>query len=323
MSSSFSGRAFRICVLALACMSLCLSAVAQSTTDGAVGGTVMDQQKAVVPGATVTVHNNGTNQESTASTDEAGRFRVTHLQPGTYSVTVAAANFSQYKHENVIVEVGRITEMTPMLAVATKGEVIEVVGEAPVINTMQSDYQNNINDVALNELPVNARRWSSFALGTPGAVADGSFGLVAFRGISGLLNSNTVDGGDNNNAYFSEERGRTRATATMSQDAIREFQVNTSNFSSEFGRAAGGVVNAVTKSGSNQLHGSGRLFVTDSAMWTQNPFAQKIVQNGTAVLLKPADRRYQFGGNLGGPITKDKLLFLANWYPQQEDAAGP
>src|SRR5207248_2544563 len=196
------------------------------------------------------------------------------------------------------------------------------VGEAPVINTMQSDYPNSINDVALNELPVNARRWSSFGLGTPGAVADGSFGLVAFRGISGLLNSNTVDGGDNNNAYFSEERGRTRATATMSQDAIREFQVNTSNFSSEFGRAAGGVVNAVTKSGTNQLHGSGRLFVTDSAMWAFNPFSFQTIPGGAKVPLKPSDRRYQFGGNLGGPIKKDKLFFFVNWDQQKEDAPG-
>src|SRR4029079_16854255 len=115
----------------------------------------------------------------------------------------------------------------------------------------------------------------------------------------------TVDGGDNNTAYWSEERGRTRATATISQDSVREFQVNTSNFSAAYGRAAGGVMNAVTKSGTNRFHGGGRLYATDSAMWAYNPFSIF-----TGVPLKPADRRWVFGANIGGPIKKDKLFFF-------------
>src|SRR2546430_15417595 len=95
----------------------------------------------------------------------------------------------------------------------------------------------------------------SFALSSPGAVPDGGFGLVSFRGISGLLNNNTVDGADNNQAFFSEERGRTRISYSTSEASVQEFQINTSNYSAEYGRAAGGVVNAVTKSGSNQIHG--------------------------------------------------------------------
>jgi hypothetical protein len=121
---------------------------------------------------------------------------------------------------------------------------VDVSAEAPVINTTQQDFSTNINQTSINELPINGRRWSNFALLTPGAVPDGTFGLISFRGISGLLNNNTIDGGDNNQAFFAEERGRTRISYSISQAAIREFQVNTSSYSAEYGRSAGGVVNA-------------------------------------------------------------------------------
>jgi len=177
----------------------------------------------------------------------------------------------------------------------------------------------------MSELPIATRRWSAFAASTPGASGDGFFGLVAFRGISGLLNNNTVDGGDNNNAYFSEERGRTRATSVIGQDSIREYQVNASNFSAEYGRAAGAVVNAVTKSGTNNYHGSGFLFATDSAMWAKNFFSrQSSLVNGvlTSSIIQPPYRLWQFGGNFGGPIKKDKLFFFFNWDQQKANAPG-
>ena len=124
---------------------------------------------------------------------------------------------------------------------------VQITAEAPVINTSQQDFSSNINQTSINELPINGRRWSNFAILTPGAVPDGTFGLISFRGISGLLNNNTVDGGDNNQAFFAEERGRTRIRYVISQAAIKEFQVNTSSYSAEYGRSAGGVTNAVTK----------------------------------------------------------------------------
>src|SRR5207302_1088071 len=116
------------------------------------------------------------------------------------------------------------------LAVGGAQETVQVTSEAPVINTQQQDFSTNINQTSINNLPTNGRRWSNFAILTPGTVPDGTFGLISFRGISGLLNNNTVDGGDNNQAFFSEERGRTRIGYVVSQAAIREFQVNTSNF---------------------------------------------------------------------------------------------
>ena len=294
------------------------SLMAQSTTDGAIGGTVTDQTNAVVAGAKVTVRNLETNESFTGESDSNGAYRITHLRPGTYEVNITSGSFAPFKADRIIVEVGRVTSIEAKMNVGGKTETVSVSGEAPVINTVQPDVQNNINDQIINNTPIPIRRYSSFALGTPGASPDGSFGLIAFRGISGLLNNSTVDGGDNNTAYWSEERGRTRATATVSQDSVREFQINTSNFSAEYGKAAGGVMNAVTKSGTNNLHGGTRLYVTDSNMWASNPFAT--LPDGTHI--KPDDRRYVFGASLGGPIKKDKLFFFFNWDQQKENAPG-
>src|SRR5205085_9903237 len=112
---------------------------------------------------------------------------------------------------------------------------------------------------------------------TPDAVTDGTFGFISFRGISWLRNNNTVDGGDNTQAFFSEERGRTRIGYVVSQSAIREFQVNTSNYSAEYGRSAGGVVNTVTKSGTNEFHGEAFEFYRNNKFGARNPLARQFV----------------------------------------------
>ena len=221
---------------------------AQSTTDGAIGGTVTDQSGAVVPNASVTTTNLGTAGTSTGTTDASGRYQIIHLQPGFYSLEVSANGLAAFKATRITVEVGRTTTIDARLNVATASETVVATAEAPVITTDRADFSTNINQTTIENLPMNGRRWSFFALGTPGAVPDGGFGLVSFRGISGLLNNNTVDGADNNQAFFSEERGRTRISYSTSEASIQEFQVNTSNYSAEYGRAAGGVVNAVTKS---------------------------------------------------------------------------
>ena len=277
------------------------SAFAQSTTEGAIGGVVLDVQQANVPGATVSVRNVGTNSTSEAVTDPNGRFLVIRLQPGVYSVEVMLSGFAPYKRDNVIVEVGRSTNLDVTLGVAGQVETIQVVATTPVINTEQSDFSSNINQTSIANLPTNTRRWSTFALSTPGAAPDGSFGLVSFRGISGLLNSNSVDGADNTQAFFAEERGRTRLAYSVSMDAIQEFQVTTSNYSAEYGRAAGGVVNAVTKSGSNNFHGSAFYFIRDNKWGATNPFQTQTDQPERRQYRRcsssPKDRRQQFGGH--------------------------
>ncbi len=324
MRTSLRQRFFLMFAL-LACASISVAVFAQSTLEGGIGGIVTDQSKAVVPNAKVTAVNLGTNQESTTVSDDSGRFRLAGLRPGTYAVTVAATNFAPYKAQSVTVEVGLVTNLEVALAIAGKSEVVEVRSEAPTINTTAHDFTANINETAINDLPINGRRWSEYAKLTPGAVPDGNYGLMSFRGISGLLNNSTIDGGDNNQAFFSEERGRTRLNYAISQAAIREFQVNTSNFSAEYGRAAGAVVNAVTKSGTNELHGTAFYYNRDNNYGARNAFSYiNTLVNGQAQLipLKPKDKRHQFGGTFGGPLIKDKMFFFFSYDQQKRNFPG-
>ena len=313
------------CFVCLFVLALSTVAFAQSTTTGSIGGVVTNPNSEVVPGAAVTVRNVGTNKEDTATTDDTGRFKVSNLQPGNYAVTVNSSGFSPSTMENVVVEIGRETNLEVALSVGPVTGTVDVSAEAPVINTSQQDFSTNINQTSINELPVNGRRWSNFAILTPGATPDGNFGLISFRGISGLLNNSTVDGGDNNQAFFSEERGRTRSAYSISQAAIREFQVNTSNFAAEYGRSAGGVINAITKSGTNEFHGSVFLYDRNNKWGARNPntFINRLVNGvSTREALKPEDVRYQFGGTIGGPIVKDKLFFFFSYDEQKRNFPG-
>jgi carboxypeptidase family protein len=320
MMSSFvrSLRPLMAVLLVAICGTLLL---AQSTTDGAIGGTVYDTNGAVVPGAKITVHNNGTNAEQTTATDDSGFYRVTKLQPGSYTVTVNQQGFAPYKAEQVIVQVGSMTDMSPRLAVGSTTEVVNVTAEAPQINYTSPDFAPTLNQTAIENLPINGGRWSSFAILTPGVVSDSNgFGLLSFRGISVLLNNNTVDGADNNQAFFSEERGRTRAGYSTPQIAVQEFQVNTSNYSAEYGRSAGGVVNTVTKSGTNALHGEVDLFDRDNDWGAMNEFTKLSVQTSPGNFVqqpyKPKDWRKRVAGQIGGPAIKDKLFYSLtfDWY---------
>ena len=246
---------------------------AQSTTDGAIGGTVYDTNGAVVANATVTVHNNGTNAEQKVTADASGYYRVSKLPSGSYTVSVNEKGFAAYKAEQVIVQVGSVTEISPRLAVSGASETVEVTAEAPQINYTSADFAPTLNQTAISNLPINGGRWSSFAILTPGVVSDSSgFGLLSFRGMSTLLNNNTVDGANNNQAFFSEERGRTRIGYSTPQSAVEEFQVNTSNYSAEYGQSAGGVVNTVTKSGTNALHGELYYYRRDNDFGAANEF---------------------------------------------------
>lgn len=301
-----------------------LGAMAQSTTQGAITGTVKDPKGEVVANASVTIKNNGTNKESTATTDDNGVFKAVNLDPGTYTVTVNATGFAA-SNNTAVVEVGLSTPVDVSLSIQGAEATVEVRSEAPVINMEQQDFSSNINQTSINELPINGRRWSNFALLTPGAVPDGNFGLISFRGISGLLNNSTIDGGDNNQAFFAEERGRTRISYSISQAAIREFQVNTSSYSAEYGRSAGGVVNAVTKSGTNEFHGGAFYYQRNNKWGARNPLATiTVLENGvfTPVGFKPEDVRHQFGGYVGGPIVKDKAFFFFSYDQQKRDFPG-
>jgi len=298
---------------------------AQSTTTGAISGTVTNPNKEVVAGASISAKNNGTNKEVTATTDESGSFKASTLDPGIYTVTVSASGFAAFSNPGVVVEIGRATTLEIELSLQQVTSTVQVTADAPVINSTQQDFSTNINQTSINELPINGRRWSNFALLTPGAVPDGTFGLISFRGVSGLLNNNTIDGGDNNQAFFAEERGRTRISYSISQAAIKEFQVNTSSYSAEYGRSAGGVTNAVTKSGTNEFHGSGFYYQRNNKWGARNPrsfITQNIGGVFTPVAFKPIDVRHQFGGTIGGPIKRDKAFFFFSYDEQRRNFPG-
>ena len=298
---------------------------AQSTVTGGIRGTVTDPQKAIVPNATITATNVGTNQAETVTSDENGTFVINNLQPGTYNVVVNQSGFGDFNAPSVVVEVGQITTLEAALAVTGQTTTVEVTADAPVINTNDNSNSININQTSINELPINGRRASNFVILTPATVPDGNFGLISFRGISGLLNNSTVDGGDNNQAFFSEERGRSRINYVISQASVREFQVNTSNYSAEYGRSAGGVINTVTKSGTNEFHGELFYYNRNNRNGARNPLATRtVLVNGvsTIVGIKPIDVRQQFGGAVGGPIFKDRLFFFFSYDQQKRNFPG-
>jgi hypothetical protein len=321
MKSRFWSSIQRLITVALLVATCGALLYAQSTTDGAIGGTVYDSTGAVVPNAKISVHNHETNAEQSVTSDASGYYRITNLRSGNYTVTVSGGGLAAYKAESVVVSVGSVTDLSPHLGVAGTNETVDVTAEIPQINVTSQEIASTLNQTAIANLPINGGRWSNFSLLTPGVVSDSNaFGLLSFRGISTLLNNNTVDGADNNQAFFSEERGRTRAGYSTPKVAIEEFQVNTSNYSAEYGRSAGGVVNTVTKSGTNAIHGEGYFFDRDNTIGAANPFTQIAVQTSPGVFtpqnFKPTDWRKIAGFGVGGPIIKDKLfLFVAyDWY---------
>ena len=322
-------------VLVLSVLVICSFAVgvsveafAQSATTGAIGGTVTDQHGALVSGATVTVTDTATAAARTAVTNNLGLYRITALEPSTYVVSVTAAGFQAFKEVDVVVTVGGFVDVSPKLTVGNVTQTVEVTDEAPVMHTDSPEISTVLDQAAIDNLPINGRRWSSFALLTPGVVSNSDgFGLLSFRGISYLLNNNTVDGADDNQAYFSEARGRTRASYAISQGAVQEFQVNTSNYSAEYGRAAGGVINTVTKSGGNQIHGEVYFYDRDTNFGgAVNPYTLLTTQNAAGVYVttpyNPKDWRKQWGFGAGGPLIRGKLFWFYAYDQQKRNFPG-
>jgi hypothetical protein len=298
------------------------SVAAQSAGTGTINGTVMDQSGAVIPGAELTVKNVGTGESRKVSTNEAGRYTVPFLIPGIYEITAKQSGFADVIIQNILVEVGQSVIKDVQMPVKAAEETVTVTSEAALVETEKFDVSQNINTDQVENLPLNGRRWDNLALLTPGASEDGGFGGISFRGINSLYNNNMVDGSDNNQAFFSEARGRTRIAYGYSLNSIKEFQVQTAAYSAEYGRAAGGVVNAVTKSGSNEYHGDFFYFIRDKAFLARDPISNATtfldINTGSFVQLpKPDERRQQFGGSISGPVIPEKLFFFVN-YDQQK-----
>ncbi len=305
----------RFLLCSIAPVFLASSMRGQSNTQGAVGGTVMDPTGLAVSQAEIDLTSADTGYIYQARTDAQGNFRFPGLPPANYEAWVTSTGFARLHISRVSVEVGRFTPLSARLSIVHVEETIEVREPGVLIDLSSPALSTNIDEPAINDLPSNSRRWTYFALLTPAVAPDQEgYGLLSFRGISVLLNNNTLDGADNNQAFFSEERGRTRTAYFTSQAAVREFQVNTSNYSAEYGRAAGGVVNTVTRSGTNELHGQAFVFDRDNAWGARNPFTQlaQLQPDGTvtAVSVAPTDSRQQWGVAAGGPVRKGRIFWF-------------
>jgi Carboxypeptidase regulatory-like domain/TonB dependent receptor-like, beta-barrel len=311
-------RQLSLSVIVVGLLVTCIGATAQSVVTGAITGTLTDASKAAMQTVDVLARNLDTKWEGSATTDDEGRFRVMGLHPGLYTIEVNARGFESLEVANVVVEVGRVTMVNISLDPAHAG-VRPAASHIPGINTTSQDFSVNLTQTWFNDLPNNGRRWSNFAILAPATTTDGPFGGVSFRGISSLLNNNSINGGDNNQAFLSNERGGTRIGYGIGLASIREVHINVSNYSAEYGRAAGGVINAITKSGTNRFHGSPFFYDRDNKWGARNPRGfQTVSINGApnVVPLKPVDRRYQFGGALGGPLLENRLFFFGS-YDQQ------
>jgi hypothetical protein len=281
-----------------------------AATTGRLEGTVLDSSGAVMPNAEITIRNQGTGISTTSRSDNSGHFIALSLDPATYDVSVSKPGFEKLLLRDVGVKVGTTTSIRPQLAVGKLSESITVTASSPLVDTAQSSLGTVVDQRSIQSLPLNGRNFTDFALLTPGATTDGDFGMISFNGIAGNFNNYTVDGANNNNAFFEQQIGRTSIPYQFSEDVIREFQVTSTGFEAEFGQAGGGLVNTVTKSGTNALHGDGYYYVLDSGL-----NANDSINNHNGIP-KPHNRRQQFGITVGGPIRRDRLFYLANYEGQ-------
>lgn len=289
------------------------SAHAQSAT-GSIEGAIVDQTGAVMPGVTVTVVQTVTGLTRTGVSDENGLFRIPLLPPGVYDVATELSGFTPRKLSELMLNVGQTVTLRIQMAVLGVAETVNVSGGTPIIETSRSQVSSTITETSVQNLPVNGRNFIDFALLTPGVTRDVRSGDISFAGQRGTLNSLVVDGADNNNTFFGQTVGRTgsgRAPYQFSQDAVKEFQVNSSSFSAEYGRAGGAVINVVTKSGTNDLRGSIFEFYRDKALNANN--AINVLNNRP----KSPYHYNQFGGTLGGPIRPNRDFFFVNYDGQR------
>ena len=293
---------------------------AQTTGAGSINGTVMDPNGAVVPGATVTIRDVDTNVSHSSTTDSAGIYAAPFLLPGHYEIDAMAATFGKVQEKGITLLVGETLTINLTLKVSGATTTVEVSSMNEILDTEKTEVSQVMDNELVANMPVNARNWSDFVLLTPNVTQDGTSGLISFHGISGLYNQNYVDGANNNEMLFSEARGRASgAPYVYSLDSIKEFQAETSNYSVEFGQAAGGQVNAITKSGTNNMHGDLFYNLRYPTLNALDPLAKWNALYGSAssnpllaatLLTQPIHQQNQFGGSVGGPIKGDRLFYF-------------
>jgi hypothetical protein len=297
--------------LCLLIFSLLLSPLtrAQDAATGAIHGSVVDLHDLRIPAATIAVVNTATGLRYSATSDAEGRFVLDLLPPGDYSARVVAQGMSPQITPQLHVDVGAAAELQFRLNVAGALEHVSVSGAPALVDTHATAVSTLLDERAIADLPLNGRRFSDLMLLSPGVTQDprsltsATNGDLSFGGLRGFQNSFLVDGGDFNNAFFAQARGRYRAPYQFSTEVVQEFRVSSNSYGAELGRSGGAVVNVVTKSGSNHWHGTGFYFLRDSSFGAADAF----------LAFKPHNRQQQAGGTIGGPIKKNKIFFFAGF----------
>ena len=295
---------------------------AQAPVGGAaLNGTITDPSGASIAGAKVTATNASTGLNRTTSTTNAGLFSFPDLPVGSYELSVEQSGFKTAKRTGIALAVGSVATLDIALEIGATQETVSVTSEVPVVEATRSQTSTVVTTQAVADLPINGRNFLDFTVLTPGVSRDATrTGDLSFGGQRGTSNSLLVDGSDANNIFFGQSSGRAgtgRNPYSFSQDAVQEFQVNTNGYAAEIGRAGGGVINVITKSGTNDFHGTAFEFFRDKAM-NANSW-----ENNRRGIPKRAYHFNQFGGNLGGPVWKNKLFFFFDYDGQRNTTPNP
>jgi Carboxypeptidase regulatory-like domain/TonB dependent receptor len=307
-------------------------------TSGSISGTVTDPQGGVLPKASIVALETAQGSQYSAITDDTGQYRLTGLLPGSYRVTTHIDRFETEAMTGVVVNIGETVILDFHLKLATTSQTVEVTAIPPVVETERGSQANTITQRYIEDLPIDRRDYLTFTLLLPGVsdstrlADDQDFRVkqtpqsgLSFYGSNGRGNSITVDGGE-----AQDDAGGVRPT--VGQDAVQEFQVNRSNYAADLGGANGASINIVSKSGTNDIHGSLFGYFRNDALDARDPFAFNSALAPGAVFdptnpidsvgapVKDSLQRYQFGGSIGAPIRKDKTFFFASFEGLRQDA---
>ncbi len=290
-----------VTILFLTLVSMTTALAQSQSTTGAVQGTIVDEAGAVIPAAAVEIKNLDTNANRSLNTDEGGRFVFLQLQPGNYTMTASKQGYATIEQQNISLTVGQTINLNLTMKVSAVQERITITA-TPTIDTVKTESSTTLNEKAISKTPILGRKFEDLLTLTPGvSITQGPDGdEINFNGQRGIFNNVSLDGGDYNNGFFAEQAGGQRAAIDIPIGAIKEFQVIATGASAEFGRAGGGFVNAITKSGGNQLRGDVFHFQRLEAL-TSNTADDKPLKDF---------HREQFGGNIGGPIVKERAFFF-------------
>ena len=291
-------------------------AAAQSQiTTGVIEATVVDTSGAVLPGVDVEIRNVDTNLTRTLTTDRDGRFVALQLPPGRYTVTMKLAGFASVVQEDVLLSVGETVRLSPAMRVSGVSETVTVTTATPAIEITRTAAASTLNQTTIETTPILGRKFEDLLTLTPGvSVVQGPDGdEITFAGQRGVFNNISLDGGDYNNGFFGEQVGGQRAAIDITLEAVKEFQVIATGASAEFGRTAGGVVNVITKSGTNQLRGSLFHYQRLEGLTSNTSDGKPLTDF----------HREQFGATAGGPLRKDKTFYFLAFEGVRENLLRP